>query len=310
MLEVLAVAGSRVELGELVRFCGRPLEELAPAVRRLTRTRLVAEEERGHGVAYEVAHPMIAETIYDDIGGATRFALHRQVGRALLIAGHLGEAALHFARSADSGDDEAIAVLRDALRQAEERGSFREALKILGALADILPPGDRRWLGSPPPSTRASGSSTTVPTPTPVRRSPRCARSTRCSPPAADPARRALVKSRLTSFLSWGTGQLEEAAVAAQEAIRLYREAAVPTQARLAELELAYAHGLAGDLGALEAGARKVLADAELAGDHRASVQALGVLGTTAFYQGRFAEAEARLREVWRWPGSRAGTTG
>ena len=296
VLEVLAVAGGRVELGELVRFSGRPLEDLAPAVRRLTRTRLVAEHQRGHGVVYEVAHPMIAETIYGDIGGATRFALHRQVGRALLIAGHLGEAALHFARSADSGDDEAIAVLRDALRQAEERGSFREALKILGALSDILPPGDRRWLEVA--ATLDQGEWVV---------DHRADADTRSAVAAlreidavlaggGDPRRRALVKSRLTSFLSWGTGQLEEAAVAAQEAIQLYRDAAEPTQARLAELELAYAHGLAGDLVALEAGARKVLADAENAGDHHGTVQALGILGTTAFYQGRFAEAEARLR--------------
>ncbi|HEX6492629.1 MAG TPA: LuxR C-terminal-related transcriptional regulator, partial [Candidatus Dormibacteraeota bacterium] len=85
-------------------------------------------------------------------------------------------------------------------------------------------------------------------------------------------------------------------AVAAEEAIGLYQAAGEPTQARLAQLELAYAHGLAGDLRALEDGARRVLADAESAGDHHASLQALGILGTAAFYQGRFAEAEGRLR--------------
>ncbi|HVS42562.1 MAG TPA: AAA family ATPase, partial [Candidatus Dormibacteraeota bacterium] len=296
VLEVLAVAGGRVELGELVRFSGRPLDELAPAVRRLTRTRLVTEDQRAHRVSYEVAHPVIAETIYGDIGGATRFALHRQVGRALLIAGHLGEAALHFARSADSGDDEAIAVLRDALRQAEERGGFREALKILSALADILPPGDARWVAVA--GTLDQGEWVV---------DHRADADTRSAITAlremdavlaggSDPAIRAMVKSRLTSFLSWGTGQLEEAAVAADEAIGLYRAAGEPTQARLAQLELAYAHGLAGDLRALEDGARRVLADAERAGDHHASLQALGIVGTAAFYQGRFAEAEGRLR--------------
>ncbi|HEX3605732.1 MAG TPA: AAA family ATPase [Candidatus Dormibacteraeota bacterium] len=299
VLEVLAVAGGRVELGELVRFCGRPLEELAPAVRRLTRTRLVAEDERAHRVAYEVAHPMIAETIYDDIGGATRFALHRQVGRALLIAGHLGEAALHFARSADSGDDEAIAVLRDALRQAEERGGYREALKILGALAEILPPGDARWLAVAATLDRGEW--------VVDHRADADTRSAVAALREIDavlaagsgPALRATVKSRLTSFLSWGTGQLEEAAVAAEEAIRLYRAADEPTQARLAALELAYARGLAGDLPALEQGARTVLAEAEQAGDEHAAVQALGVLGTATFYQGRFVEgAEALGRSV------------
>lgn len=295
VLEVLAVAGGRVELGELVRFSGRPLEELAPAVRRLTRTRLVAEDQRAHRVAYEVAHPVIAETIYDDIGGATRFALHRQVGRALLIAGHLGEAALHFARSADSGDDEAIAVLRDALRQAEERGGFREALKILGALAEILPPGDPRWLAVA--DTLDQGEWVVDHRADADTRSAVAALREIDAVLAAGsgPALRATVKSRLTSFLSWGTGQLEEAAVAAEEAIRLYQAADDPTQARLAALELAYARGLASDLPALEEGARTVLAEAELAGDDHATVQALGVLGTATFYQGRFAEAEAAI---------------
>ncbi|HEX6492213.1 MAG TPA: AAA family ATPase, partial [Candidatus Dormibacteraeota bacterium] len=229
VLEVLAVAGGRVELGELVRFSGRPLDELAPAVRRLTRTRLVTEDQRAHRVSYEVAHPVIAETIYGDIGGATRFALHRQVGRALLIAGHLGEAALHFARSADSGDDEAIAVLRDALRQAEERGGFREALKILGALADILPPGDARWIavagtldqGEWVVDHRADADTRSAITA--LREMDAVLAN------GSDPALRALVKSRLTSFLSWGTGQLEEAAVAADEAIGLYQAAGEPT---------------------------------------------------------------------------------
>ncbi|TMD00503.1 MAG: hypothetical protein E6J03_12035 [Chloroflexi bacterium] len=299
VLEVLAVAGGRVALGELVRFSGRPLEELAPAVRRLTRTRLVTEDQRGNRVAYEVAHPVIAETIYGDIGGATRFALHRQVGRALLIAGHLGEAALHFARSADSGDDEAIAVLRDALRQAEERGGFREALKILGALADILPPGDHRWLdvadtldeGEWVVDHRADAD---------TRSAVAALREIDAVLAAGSgPAVRAIVKSRLTSFLSWGTGQLEEAAVAAEEAIRLYQAAGKPTQGRLATLELAYVRGLGGDLPALEAGARRVLAEAELAGDEHAAIQALGVTGTAAFYQGRFAEAvDALSRSV------------
>jgi len=316
------VAGGRVELGGLVRFSGRRLEDLAPAVRRLTRTRLVAEDKQTHRVAYEVAHPVIAETIYADIGGATRFALHRQVGRALLIAGHLGEAALHFARSADSGDDEAIEVLRDALRQAEERGGYREALKILGALVEILPSGDRRWLAVAAALDQGRGASANAVEATKWHLISKARGETNLElddfvnkldadtraaisalremdallGPDADPALRATVKSRLTSFLSWGTGQLDEAAVAAEDAIRLYQAAAEPTQARLAALELAYARGLAGDLVALEGGAREVLSEAEHAADGFAAVQALGVLGTTHFYQGRFEEAETALR--------------
>jgi len=297
VLEVLAVADGRVELGELVRFSGRELDDLVPVLRRLThRTRLVLEDQRGNTVTYEVAHPLIAETIYDDLGGAARFFLHRQVGRALLVAGRLGEAALHFARSADRGDNEAIEVLLEALQQAEERGGYREALKILGALVEILPSGDRRWLAV----SEALGQAEWVD-------DHRADADTRSAVSAlreidalmddrTEPLPRAVVKSRLTSFLSWGTLELEEAAAAAQAAIDLYAAADRPQEARMAALELAYARGLAGDLPALEAGSRQVLADAESAGDERCALQALGVLGTATFYQGGFTEAEGALR--------------
>src|SRR5438270_352049 len=202
---------------------------------------LLAEDVLGRTVGKDVL-----DWVSERSRGNTLFAVG--LLRALLIAGHLGEAALHFARSADSGDDEAIAVLRDALRQAEERGGFREALKILGALADILPPGDHRWLdvadtldeGEWVVDHRADAD-------------PRSAVAALREIDAvlaagSGPAVRAIVKSRLTSFLSWGTGQLEEAAVAAEEAIRLYQAAGKPTQGRLATLELAYVRGLGGDL--------------------------------------------------------------
>ena len=296
VLQVLAVAGGPVVLGDLVRFSGRPLQDLAPIVRRLTHTRLVVEDERLHQVAYEISHPVVQETIYEDIGAALRFALHRQVGRALLITGHLGEAALHFARSADRGDDEAIEVLQEALRQSEERGGYREALKILGALVEILPSGDGRWLAV----TDALGQAEWVVdhrADADTRSAVTALREIDALMDAAvAPASRARVKSRLTSFLSWGTGELDEAAAAAEAAIALYAAAGLPTEARMATLELVYARGLGGDLPALEAGAGTVLAEAEAAGDDRAALQALGVLGTAAFYQGKFGEAEAALR--------------
>jgi DNA-binding CsgD family transcriptional regulator/Holliday junction resolvasome RuvABC ATP-dependent DNA helicase subunit len=297
VLELLTVANGWVELGELIRFSGRDLDDLVPILRRLTqRSRLVTEDQRGNTVTYEVAHPLIAETIYDGLGGAARFSLHRQVGRALLVAGRLGEAALHFARSADRGDNEAIEVLLEALRQAEERGAYREALKILSAMVDIVPSGDARWLAV----ADALGHAEWVV-------DHRADSDTRSAVAAlreidalmddrTEPGQRAVVKSRLTSFLSWGTVELTEAAAAAQTAIDLYAAAGRPDEARLASLELAYARGLAGDVPALEAGARQVFSEAEAARDDRAAVQALGVLGTAAFYQGKFAESEGALR--------------
>ena len=145
-LETLAILGRRVELGEVVRLSGRPLDRLAPILDGLVKARLLVDEERGAELTYEVAHPLVTEAIYQEIGTARRRALHRLVARALLAGGRLAEAAPHFARSAEVGDPEAVEALIDALRQAEGRGAYREALSVLGSLVDLLPAGDERWL--------------------------------------------------------------------------------------------------------------------------------------------------------------------
>ena len=84
--------------------------------------------------------------IYQQISGARKRVLHRQAARSLLESGRLAEAALHFARAAQPGDAEAVRVLLDAMRQAEQREAFRESLDLLSELVDILPPADPRWL--------------------------------------------------------------------------------------------------------------------------------------------------------------------
>jgi DNA-binding CsgD family transcriptional regulator len=297
VLELLAVAGGRVELGQLVRFTDRSLEALSPVLERLTRTRLVTEEERARRIGYEVAHPVIRDTIYDGISGARRFALHRQVGRVLLIAGRLGEASLHFARSAVAGDDEAIEVLQEALRQAEERGAYREGMRVLAAIVDLLPSGDTRWLAVGDALFDAADWVVDHRADADTRTAVAALREIDAllveSP---DLSRRGAVKGRLASFLSWGTGDVAGAADAAAEAVALHRQAGEPSQARLAALELAYARGLAGDVPALEEGAAAVLAESDTAGDDDVALRAVGVIGTAAFYRGRFAEAEEALR--------------
>lgn len=296
VLEVIAVAGGKAELGELVRFTGHPLEALAAVLGRLVRSRLLVEGETARIPVYEIAHPLIGETIYGHIGGARRFALHRHVGRSLLIAGRLGEAALHFSRSATPGDDEAIAVLLDALHQAEQRGAYHEVLRILGSLVDVVPSGDPRWSGV---ADALFGEADWVFD----HRADDDARAAVVAlgeldallSDSPDRVRRAAVKARLASLLSWGVGDPRRAEPLAEDAARLYEAAGLPTRARLAELEGAYARGLAGDLTALRAGAGTILEKADADGDDEAALWAVGVYGTACFYQGAFADAEEAL---------------
>lgn len=265
-LEALALLGSRVELADLVRLSGRPLDDLGSVLDALVRSRLVVEEERGAELAYEVAHPLVAETIYQSLGGARRRALHRRVGRALLASGRLGEAAPHFARSGDVGDPEAVDALREALAQAEGREAYREALTILSALVDLLPEGDERWVEVADAMSleavwvaehradvlavvgaRALRAIDAVLEASPER--------------YPDPLRRAGVKFRLGVFLGWGTGEAEAAERHFWEALAAYREAGDTRRMLLAANELAWMRGLKGDLEALELGGAETLVE-------------------------------------------------
>jgi predicted ATPase len=145
-LELIATLGQRVGFEELVHVGGRTLEELGSICEALVGQRLVVEEERDGHIAYEIAHPLIQETIYQGIAATRRRALHALVARTLVESGRLAAAAPHFVRSAEVGDREAVAAVIDAFRQAEERESYREALALLDALVALVPKGDPRWL--------------------------------------------------------------------------------------------------------------------------------------------------------------------
>ena len=146
-IELLAVIGHRAELPYLLRLSGASLDDMAATLERLQREGLVNEEvEAGRELVYEIAHPLIQEAIYRQIGGARRRALHRHVARLLVEGGRYGRAASHVVRAASPGDSEAIDTLCEALRRAEVGEHHREALSLLHALLEMLPAGDRRWL--------------------------------------------------------------------------------------------------------------------------------------------------------------------
>jgi tetratricopeptide (TPR) repeat protein len=295
-LEALAVMGRRVELSELVSLTGLAVDDLPVKLEQLVRSRLVIEEERGPELAYEIAHPLIAEAIYQRIGGARRRGLHRLVGRALLAAGRLGEAAPHFARSAEVGDKEAIEALSDGVRDAEERGAYRESLTILGALVELIPTGDERWLDVLDAlSWRAEwvvDHRADVHAQLGIKALRAIELVLEGSP---NPIAKASVKIRLANFLGWGTGDLAEAERACAEARLLYRQGGDHASALLAENELAWIRGLRGDYPGMEATALHVAAAAAAAGERFSELQAWHASGFAAFVRGRFMEAEATL---------------
>ena len=297
--ELIAVLGRPVALGDLGFITGRTMEELAPILAALMSFRGLKEEERGRDLTYEIHHPLVRDIIYQAIGGARRRLLHRDVADALHRHRRTAEAARHFARSADVGDADAIDALREAVRQAEGREAYREALELLGELGELLPSGDPRWLEvSEAMSWRAEwvvDHRADVHGLLGIRALRELDGLLATSP---DAARRAAVKYRLANFLAWGTGELEEAETALRDASALFGLGGDRREALLVDHELAWVQGLRGHFAAMDAKATAVADEAVLLGDRFVEMQALSAAGHAAGFQGRFRTAEDRLHRA------------
>ena len=295
-LEALATAQGRVELHDLVAITGLPIKRLAAGLEELVRVRMVGEGQRGRELTYEIAHPLIQDSIYERIGLARRRGLHRRVGRVLLESGRLAESAPHFAQSAVVGDEEAIGALRDAMQQAESREAYREALTILGVLVELIPASDQRWLEVL--RALSSHAEWVVDHRADTHallgiKAMKAIDALLADSP--DPAPRATIKFRLAHFLGWGSGDLDEAERACAEGRSLFERAGDGASVLLADNELAWIHGLRGDYAAMEAGGRGVGEAAEAIGDPVAAIQGFHTLGHAAWIRGRFADGEAAL---------------
>ena len=299
MLELLAVVGRPVSLGDLTALTGSSLEEVGPLLAELVQAGIVVEEERGSELSYALYHPLVRDVVYQATSGASRRVLHRQAARSLLTAGHLAEAALHFARSAERGDSEAVEVLLDAMRQAERREAFREALDLQAELVELLPADDQRWLEVLEAMyARAEWlidhrAETNAPV---------AIRALRAIDGllegSSDHARRAIVKFRLANFLAWGTGELELADDVCRQAHDLFVRAGDRRQTLLAARELAWIKGLRGDLAGMGADARAVVEAADAVDDRFVAMQGLAAVSYSANFRGAFAEAEAAQRRA------------
>jgi DNA-binding NarL/FixJ family response regulator len=298
ILELLAVVGRPVSFGDVAALSGSELDDVGPILSELANSGIVIEEERGSELSYEVHHPLVRDVIYQATGGARRRVLHRQAARSLQRGGHLPEAALHFARSAERGDSEAVDVLLDAMRQAERREAYREALEFQAELVELLPADDARWLEVLDAMYERAEwlidhrAETNAPVAVKALRA-----IDGLLEQSADETRRAVVKFRLATFLAWGTGELEQAYEACLQAHDLFRRAGERQQTLLAARELAWITGLRGDLEG-EAALRRAEAIAREDDKAYRLTIVLGGLALGLSMQGRAAETPLLFEEA------------
>jgi len=291
-VELLATVGYRARFEELVSFCGLSDGELAVALERLARRRLVDEHEERGELTYELAHPLIAEAVYESIGGGRRRTLHRRVASALADASRPGAAAAHFARGAPVGDPEAVSTLIAAFRQAETRELTREAMTILHGLLRLLPGGDPRWSdvfdAMRPQAPWIVDHRTDVGASIGTQAMLAIEQVIGASP---DKVRLALVKFNLASFDAWGNGDLVAARRRIEDAHDLLKDSGQHQMALLAANELGYISGLEGRLDEHERQARAVLNEADAVGETFVVLQALCSLALALLWSGQLAEA-------------------
>jgi len=300
VLELLAVLGRPASIEELGSLSTKSAEDLSISLDELIRHRTVTEEERGGEPAFAVSHPLIQETIYASVSTPRRRLLHREIGRALLAAGRPAEAAPHFTRSAGRGDGEAIEALRQALREAEDRRAFREALAMLAGLVEILPEGDERWLEI---GKVLSGEAEWAQYPNTSRPDAELAIRALQAIDAVlarsgEIHRRGILQLRLSHLLCWGIGDPVAAEQAATAAVRLFETAGDESKVLQARHEAAWARGHQGDMQALAVEAAAIVEEATRLGEHFLAILALSAEASGLGFQGHLVEAEARIRRA------------
>ncbi|MGQ0465655.1 MAG: helix-turn-helix transcriptional regulator [Sporichthyaceae bacterium] len=293
LVEFLAVAGGPLPLADLMVRTDLPLEAVGPRLSDLVAARAVTEIERGRSLSYEISHPLVRDAVYAAIGGARRRMLHQRTGRALRADGRIAEAAVHYARGATGGDPEAVEVLVEAFAEAEGRQAVAESLTLLGALVDMLPAPDARWLGVLDAMAPDAPWVNDHRADTHAEVAIAALRAIDGHLAAADPARRGLVRYRLAHFLGWGAGDVAGAHAECLRAQADFEAAGDAAGARLAERELAWIEALDGRRSAALERSRALALEAAAAGDHRAQMLALSSVATFAGTLGHLAEALA-----------------
>ncbi|MFF8511816.1 ATP-binding protein [Streptomyces sp. NPDC015492] len=280
LLRMGAVLGRRFAFADAAALCERPPATLIPALDEALRAGLLDDD--GELLAFR--HDLLRQAVYADIPGSARNALHRAAAHRLVASGHRPiDAASHVLRGAEPGDEEAVALLRQAAEDVLPVTPGLAADLMTRALELVRPSEAARFdVGEQAIVCliRAGRDREALTT---------CDGLLAAQPPLA-------VFGRLQATLGGALWSLDLA-----EELRRRAEAALAVGglppdigARLAALRaLALSRGR--DLGVARAAGEEALAAAIATGDRPAHVQALSALGEIALNAGDGSGASARF---------------
>ncbi|MGH7649656.1 MAG: helix-turn-helix transcriptional regulator [Gemmatimonadaceae bacterium] len=148
-----ATIGTRFTRDLLHAVTGMERDALWAALDELCSRNVLAGRADGDGASYDFTHPMVRDTVYDELGIGRRAMLHGRVAEALeriwgdRAVEHAGELAFHAVQaSADELTPKEVRYLTIAGETALEKHADREAARYLGAALEHL---DRQARESP-----------------------------------------------------------------------------------------------------------------------------------------------------------------
>ena len=137
LLQIVAVLGDAVTIGDLATVTRRPAVDLIPALGEAFRSRLLGDE--ADTVVFR--HQLVHDAIYQSTPQPVRSALHRDAAGTLAGAGaDLSQVASHLMLGATPGDLDAVRWLREAAQEVAARAPA-EAVELLRCAEGLLPAG-------------------------------------------------------------------------------------------------------------------------------------------------------------------------
>lgn len=158
LADIAAVLGARATHEELAAASGIESAALIAAIDELRGADVLTERTESGDIVYDFSHPLLQETLYQELGLARTRTLHGAIAESLetlygpRAMAHAGELAYHYAR----GDTKQLAAkavryLRAAGRDASAKYANREAADYLAtalSIAEEDSSGDREELGA------------------------------------------------------------------------------------------------------------------------------------------------------------------